>query len=237
MLSVKNFQKKLLVDEYYILRLINELASKKEPYYISVIDIVVLKNALNNTEYNNLLNSLDALICDSSFMIFVNNLKKRKKHIGLSASDLFANYIEKSNYKQLIVGSTNSDFNLIKQKSSNDNLFYLDIGFKSNYADFNYELIEKTIINNKINILWVMLGNPKQDYVSAELKSRGRINCVVLSSGAAYLFYLNIIKSNNINLFGLKTHWLNRIVENPKRQLKRVLNALLFLPKVITSIK
>ena len=70
-----------------------------------------------------------------------------------------------------------------------------------------------------------------------ELKSRGNINCVVISSGAAYLFYLKIIKSNEISLLGLKTHWVNRIIQNPRRQLKRVVSSLLHLPKIIASIK
>lgn len=237
MISIKNFEKKLLASKHDILKLIDEFGNKKKPLYVSIVDIVVLNNALNNSDYNILLNSLDVLICDSSFLILINNFKKRKKNIGLSASDLFTHYIENSKYNQLIIGSTISDFDLIKKKSFNDNLKYLDIGFKNNHSEFDYDSIEKTVVENKISILWVMLGNPKQDYVIKELKSRGKINCVVVSSGAAYLFYLNIIKSNKISFKGLKTHWINRIIQNPKRQLKRVLYALLYLPKIISSIK
>lgn len=237
MIKLKCFEKSLYVEKNLILDLIDSSVKEETPMHMSIIDAVVLNRALKDEKYNKLLNSFDELLCDSSLIVFLYNWIYNKKIKGFNGPDLFEVLVHEKKYNQLIIGTTQEMFNEVKNKSSNKNLFYLDIGFKNNWKDFNYELIESYVLSNNINILWVMLGNPKQDYVSMKLKDRGLINSVVISSGAAYLFYLDSIKNSTIEIKGLKFLWLRRILQNPRRQLIRSLEVLKNIKKFINLFK
>lgn len=233
MILLKNLNSKLIIKKTDLTKIVFENIKLNNHLYISMIDAVVLQRVIEDQKYNKLLDSFDVLICDSSLLIFLNNIKFNRKDVGFNGPDLFKELIIKKEYKQLLIGGSELYYNQLVDKSLNENLRYLDVGFHQNAKDFDYEGIESYVINNNIQILWVMLGNPKQDYVLDILKSRGNINCTVISSGAAYLFYLNIIKTKEINFFGLKLFWLSRIINNPKIQLLRVGSALLNTPKYI----
>ena len=237
MIKLKLFKKKLFSEKDSILGFVKNSILLKKPVNLSIVDSVVLNRVLKEDKYNQLLNSFDELLCDSSLIIFLYNLKYKKKNIGYNGAELFKNLVVDDTYNQLIIGATNSSFNQIKNKSLNKNLHYLDIGFQHNFIDFNFDLIESFVNNNNIQIVWVMLGNPKQDYVSNELKSRNNINCLIISSGATYLFYLEKIKSPNINLKGLKMFWVYRIIQNPQIQINRISNVLKSIPKFISIIE
>jgi UDP-N-acetyl-D-mannosaminuronic acid transferase (WecB/TagA/CpsF family) len=231
MIFLKNLNSELIIKKTDLIELVFENIKFNNELYVSMIDAVVLQRVIEDQQYNKLLDSFDVLICDSSLLIFLNNIKLKRKDVGFNGSDLFKELIENQKYNQLLIGGSELYYNQLVDKSLNKNLHYLDVGFHQNAKDFDYEGIESYVINNNIQILWVMLGNPKQDYVLGILKSRGNINCAVISSGAVYLFYLNIIKTKDINFIGLKFFWLSRILQNPKVQIKRVGHALLHLTK------
>lgn len=221
MIKIKCFEKPLYAEKNEILDFIDLTIKEGVSMHISIVDAVVLNRVFKDKKYSSLLNSFDELFCDSSLILFLYNLINNRNLKGFNGPDLFKFLVQEEKYTQLIIGTTKEKFKEVKKKSSNKNLLYLDVGFKDNWRDFDYELIESTISRNNVNILWIMLGNPKQDYVSMKLKERGKINSVVFSSGAAYLFYLNSIKNSTTEIKGLKFLWLRRIIQNPSRQIKR----------------
>ena len=227
MIALKGFKNSFLTEKTEVFNVIQNNLRNSIPQYVSIVDSVVLNRAMSDISYLELLESFNHLICDSSLIIFLYNLKYKKSLTGYNGPDLFINLIPQREYSQLLIGTTNEIFKKIKDKSENENLFYIDIGFKENYLDFNYEIIEKYIIDNNINILWVMLGNPKQDYFAKRLKERDNINSVVFTAGAAYLFFLNEISNSSFRVKGLKILWINRITQDPIRQLKRSMKTLL----------
>lgn len=237
MIKLKGFEKPLYVKKNQILDFVDSSIKGEVSVHMSIIDAVVLNRVFKDEKYLKLLNSFDELLCDSSLIVFLYNWFNSKNLKSFNGPDLFEVLVHEEKYNQLIIGTTKDMFSRVKIKSSNKNLFYLDIGFKDNWKDFDYELIESFVMRNKINILWVMLGNPKQDYVSMKLKDRGIINSVVFSSGASYLFYLNSIKKSKREVRGLKFLWLNRIMENPRRQFTRSLNVLKNIIKYINLLK
>lgn len=237
MIKLKGFKKSLYVNKNQILDLIDSSVKAEVSMHMSIIDAVVLNRVFSDEKYLKLLNSFDELLCDSSLIVFLYNWLNNKKLKSFNGPDLFELLVHEQKYNQLIIGTTQAMFSRVKIKSSNKNLFYLDIGFKDNWRDFDYEMIEYFILSNNIDILWVMLGNPKQDYVSIKLKERGIINSVVFSSGASYLFYLKSIKKSKIELTGLKFLWLNRIFESPRRQLARSLKVLKNITKYINLLR
>ena len=237
MINLNIFKKKILSEKNSILSFIHNSILLETPVNFSMVDSVVLNRALKEPKYKKMLDSFDALLCDSSLIIFLSNLKYKRKIIGYNGAETFKDLVIDNSYNQLIIGTTDILFNEIQNKSLNKNLYYLDVGFKDNWNEFDFDLIELCVKKNNIQILWVMLGNPKQDYVSNELKNRHNVNCLIISSGATYLFFLEKIKSPKINIRGLKMFWISRIIQNPLIQLKRIKNVIKSIPKFISIIK
>lgn len=237
MITLTIFENPLLSGKDEVLKIIQKTFSSDTSNYISIVDAVVINRLIENKEYHEVLKSFDTLICDSSLIMFLNNLKHNERNVSYNGPDFFRDSMNDSKNRQLLLGATEEDFNKIKAKSKNENLHYFDVGFNSDYRKFNYSAIENYINTNKIDIVWVMLGNPKQDFFSSELKRRNNLNTIVISSGAAYLFYLEQIKHGSKTFFGLKFLWINRLIQNPKIQIKRALNVILRLRKIYKTLK
>ncbi|MDA9803125.1 WecB/TagA/CpsF family glycosyltransferase [Flavobacteriaceae bacterium] len=237
MIKLKKIDTPLMSKKSEVETIIDLSIEENAPLYISILDAVVLSRLINDKNYCNLLNSLDQLICDSSLLAFLNNLKNKTNDLSYNGPDFFRDFIVNKKYKQLLIGATEEDYLKIKNKSLNKNLHYLDVGFHKDYKSFDYNKIENYINSNNIDIVWVMLGNPKQDYFIKELKKLNNINSVVISSGAAYLFYLDQIKHSKSSFLGLKFLWIQRLIQNPKIQIQRNLSILYNFPNIYKLLK
>lgn len=226
MIRLKNFSKPLITNQEAVENIISDSIDNNISHNVSIVDAVVIGNLIKNHNYKKLLESFDSIICDSSLLIFLYNIKFNKRLRIYNGAEMFRDFMNNTNHKQLLLGSNEISYLNVKNKSLNNNLYYIDVGFHQNYRHFDYSSIENYVKKNKIKIIWVMLGNPKQDYFSFELKKRDNLNSVVISSGAAYLFYTNQISHINFSFLGLKFHWINRLIQNPKIQFKRVFNIL-----------
>lgn len=237
MIKLNKIDIPLLSKKSEVATIIDSNILDNTPLYISILDAVVLGRLIKDKEYCSLLNSLDQLICDSSLLAFLNNLKNKTNDLSYNGPEFFRDFIVNMKYKQLLIGATEVDFIKIKNKSQNTNLHYLDVGFHKDYKSFDFNKIENYINSNNIDIVWVMLGNPKQDYFIRELKKLNNTNSVVISSGAAYLFYLDQIKHSKSSFLGLKFLWIQRLIQNPKIQIKRNLSILYNFPNIYTLLK
>lgn len=231
MIRIKNFSKPLITNQEAVEKIILDSINNNISHYISIADAVVISNLIKNPNYKKLLESFDSIICDSSLIVFFYNLKFNKNFLSYNGPEMFRDFMNNVNHKQLLLGSNQDSYLSVKKKSLNNNLYYLDVGFYQNYKLFDFSRIENYIKKNNIKVIWVMLGNPKQDYFSSELKKRDNINSVIISSGAAYLFYTEQINHGNFSILGLKFLWVSRIIQNPKIQLQRALNIIKNLPR------
>ncbi|NKS33698.1 WecB/TagA/CpsF family glycosyltransferase [Rhodococcus hoagii] len=84
-----------------------------------------------------------------------------------------------------------------------------------------YAEAEKLIRGSNPDIVWVGMGTPKQDYVTAELASRLGVPCVGV--GAAFDFVAGTVREAPKFLHGTGFEWLFRLVSEPRRLWKRYL--------------
>ena len=81
MIKLKLFKKKLLSEKDSILGFVKNSILLRKPVNLSIVDSVVLDRVIKEDKYKQLLNSFDELLCDSSLIIFLYNLKYKKKNI------------------------------------------------------------------------------------------------------------------------------------------------------------
>ena len=136
MIKLKGFEKPLYVKKNQILDFVDSSIKGEVSVHMSIIDAVVLNRVFKDEKYLKLLNSFDELLCDSSLIVFLYNWFNSKNLKSFNGPDLFEVLVHEEKYNQLIIGTTKDMFSRVKIKSSNKNLFYLDIGFKDNWKDF-----------------------------------------------------------------------------------------------------
>lgn len=167
-----------------------------------------------------------------------NGLKNR-----INGPDLMIYLLEKCNQNNLKVyfyGSTQKVIDLISLKIKEQ---YKNIDFMAESPPFRKltEEEKKLKINEinayKPNILFVGLGNPKQEKWIH--KNKGEINSPMIGVGAAFDFYSGYKKRapKVMQRFGLE--WLFRLINEPKRLFKRymVTNTFFILFGIIQIFK
>lgn len=204
--------------------------------YVCVVDINVLTNTFKNENYKKIVNNASFNTCDGSALAFIKNLKSKNKDklYSYNGPEIFENYICKTEIKQLLIGPNNQDFNLLKSIIPiSDHITNMELPFKP-VNEFNYKLIADKINNIKPDLIWVLLGAPKQEYFISNIIPFVNYG-LFLGTGAALDFFLGKIKNRSFSIYGLRFIWLERIFLEPRKQLNRVYNFFKVLPQIIRS--
>jgi N-acetylglucosaminyldiphosphoundecaprenol N-acetyl-beta-D-mannosaminyltransferase len=214
-----------------IMSFINE----RKKGYVCVVDFNVITISFQDAKYNQIINNADFNTCDGSFLAFLKNLKNGGDYQSYNGPEIFEKFITDSNYKQLILGPSESDFHeLIKEVRVSDHLLHLELPFVD-VESFEYEEIGDRINAIKPHIIWVLLGAPKQERFISNV-----MNFVdgglFFGVGAALNFYLGRINNRTFSIAGLRFIWVERIFKEPKKQIARILNFFSVLPKIIRNI-
>ena len=212
--------------------LIESYCESNKKGYSCLVDINVITNALNNKNYNQIINNASFNTCDGSFLAFLRNIKYNTTVRSYNGPEIFKKYIHKSEVKQLIIGSNTNDIEELKRQIGSSNHIYSLVLPFCDVGDFDYDSIEKTINKLKPKLLWVLLGAPKQElFISRILPI---VNSgLIIGAGAALNFYLGRLNNADFSIFGLRFIWLDRLLREPRKQSKRIFKFILTLPKII----
>jgi len=86
------------------------------------------------------------------------------------------------------------------------------------------------------NYLFLAVGSPRQEILAHELKLEGRVDLVCLCIGASILFLVNDTKRAPEWVQTLHMEWFHRMLQDPKRLVRRYFNNLLALPKIYSKL-
>lgn len=220
-------------DSKIICKKVEEFIFKKQKAYVCVVDGNVIATAQKDLSYRKILNNANINTCDGSSIAVMTNLLYGTNFTVFTGPDLFEYYIEKP-YRHVLVGNTEKKVEQIKavvaKKGLAVNLQHVDIPFL-HVEEFDYQTIAKQINDIQPDIIWVSLGAPKQEkfiYNIFPYIKQG----VLFSIGAAFNFYVGDLKNNKKEVCGLRIIWLDRILKEPKKQLRRVIGYLVQVPKM-----
>ena len=215
---------------------INHFIKNSLKGYVCIVDMNVLANTFRNEEFKQIVNNASFNSCDGSVLAFIQNIKSKNKHkfYSYNGPEIFEKYINDSKVKHLLIGPNDSDINLLKGKmKSSNHIFNMELPFKS-VDNFNYPQIADKINDLKPDLIWVLLGAPKQEYFISKIHPLVNSG-LFLGTGAALNFFLGRIHNRSFSLFGLRFIWLERMFLEPKKQFKRFYYFFKVLPKIIRS--
>lgn len=216
---------------------IEEYIINKQKGFVCVIDANVLAIAQKNRAYNKILNDAFVNTCDGGSIATLAGLAHSKKFRALNGPEIFNYYIEKD-YKQVLLGSKNETTekikNVLADKNLNaNNLYSIPLPFLA-VDEFDYPSIADEINRIKPDIIWVSLGAPKQEIFMSKIIPHLKQG-VLFSIGAAFNFYIGELIVPKFKIKGFTFIWLNRLKNDPKKQLKRIIPYILLIPKLYIS--
>lgn len=205
----------------------------KQKAYVCVVDANVITIAQKDMKYREIIRNATINTCDgSSIAKLVNKIYGTDYH-AYNGPEIFEYYIERP-YKHLLVGNTLAKVEqikeFVKQKGIDVDLQHLDVPFVP-VDQFDYEGLAKQINEIKPDIVWISLGAPKQETFISNIfpyVNQG----VFFGIGAAFNFYTGDLHNNKREIGGIRLIWLERIFKEPKKQIRRMGNYVLSVPKM-----
>ena len=233
----KYFNIRYEFDKKDVERIIDETLLSESHGYIVVADGVVLNIANRDENYRKVLDESLFAICDSSWVpLYIKSIygRKREQYCG---SMIFEDFVKKPKYRMAFLGTNTETLealrnNIIKKwnPAVKDMLFY-ELPFCS-IEQFDYPAIAKMIEDDGADIIWVALGAPKQEQFMNRLNKHLKRG-VQISVGAVFKFYSGFDEKRAPE-WVTRNHmeFIYRIMQDPKKQLKRCAWIICTLPKM-----
>lgn len=222
------FQKIFLWDKQQALIQIISLYEKKRwwivnyIYFANLIKSGILSKKNIDTKYENALKNGDFLLPDGIAI-----KKYYKKYFGKNLHNLNG-----TDFLPYFLDHISSEYNLFlywaKQeiiKKAVKNIPYKVEYFQDGYSEFDWGQLEKTVktTNNKINILLVWLGSPKQEiWIEKNLENIKKYHLLVFSQWWTFDFWSWSDKRAPKWVQNIHLEWLWRVILNPKKNFKKV---------------
>jgi N-acetylglucosaminyldiphosphoundecaprenol N-acetyl-beta-D-mannosaminyltransferase len=219
---------------------IADFVDKKQKGYICVVDANVLTMAQKDKVYREVLNASTINTCDGGSVAALAGLIHKKPFRALNGPELFSHYIEKNQYKQLLLGSSEDVSNEIKNALSekgfeNRHLQVMSLPFLP-VEQFDYPVIAHQINLIQPDLIWVSLGAPKQEIFMSKILpflDQG----FMFGIGAAFNFYIGKIDLPKFKIGAFRFIWLSRLIAEPKKLYGRLISYILLLPKLYFTEK
>lgn len=206
--------------------------------YVCSVESNNMATGNRSAAFMNVLNNALVNICDGSMLAMILGTvhgKKLKPYVG---ADLFTNYVHMCRYKQFFLGNTREVLDGLRANLSKVDPAIASMPFEElpfgKVEDFDYKGIAEMINKEQPDIIWVSLGAPKQEefmYRLLPYLDRG----VMFGFGAIFNFNAGAgpVKRAPKLMLKLKSEWLYRAFEQPKKNIPRYWNFVKQLPKLV----
>lgn len=204
--------------------------------YICVADGVVLNTANRNKEYLDVVNGGMFAICDSSWVPLYLKSIYGVKYEQYCGSEIFKDIVSSRKYRMIFMGTHQTTLDALQQELMTmnpdvANMKFVELPFRD-VDGFDYQEIAQMIKEDGAKIIWVALGAPKQERFMNKLLPYLESG-VMLGVGAVFKFYSGTDESRCPKWIQ-KNHleFVYRIIQDPKKQLKRCFWIVTTLPKL-----
>lgn len=202
--------------------------------YVCVADGVVMNTANRNKEYLDVVNGGLFAICDSGWVPLYLKSIYGVKYDQYCGAEIFKDIISSRKYRMIFMGTSQATLDglrneLKKMNPDVEGMQFVELPFRK-VEDFDYPEIAKMIEDDGAKIIWVALGAPKQERFMNKLLPHLKQG-VMLGVGAVFKFYSGTDEKRCPEW--IQKHHLEfvyRIMQDPKKQLKRCFWILWTLP-------
>ncbi len=216
------------VNMQWLLEFIDKNFKSLSGKYICVSNVHTTVMAYENKDYLNVQNSAALAIPDGGPLSSVGQKRgftDMQRTTGPDfMTEIFKVSVEKG-YKHYFYGATTE---IVEKMIANLKKKYEGINICGYYCPPFTELtpdenskIAQTINNSEPDFIWVGLGAPKQEFWMYEHKDK--FNALMVGVGAGFAYFAGNIKRAPKWMQKSNLEWLYRLIQEPKRLLKRYL--------------
>ena len=234
---MKIFGFELEFNHDIIRKKIEECCHNHDKGYVCIVDGPSLVRSHINPDFLHLLQGAYFNSCDGGSVAAMASHLYKQELKAFTGPELFAEYITRKEFRQIILGNTDEMFQKVVQKLPNgsSHLFHVPLPFCS-INDFDYKKIAQDIEHLNADIIWVSLGAPKQEFFMQRLLPHLK-HGIMLGVGAAFAFYLGELKDYNFRIGEYRFNWIYRLFTEPKKQLTRVSTVFRYYPIIYMKEK
>lgn len=196
--------------------------------YMCVANVHTTVTASENPEYCQIQNSGIMAIPDGGPLSTIGRKRgytQMARVTGPEYMEAVLNLSEQKGYRHYFYGSTNETLERLKKKLSERQKNIQVVGMYSPpFRELSEEedtKIVKNINDTHADFVWIGLGAPKQEQWMA--KHQGKVNGFMVGVGAAFDYYAGNIKRAPMWMQKANLEWLYRLIQEPRRLLKRYL--------------
>lgn len=225
-------------DRQEVQRRIDETLASGGHGYIPVADGVVLNTAQRNPEYLKVLQGAMFSICDSSWVPLYVKLIYGRKYEQYCGAMIFKDLVSSRKYRMAFLGTNTATLESLRVQLTRtinpdvDDMFFYELPFCS-VDEFDYEKIAEMIEADCSDIVWVALGAPKQEIFMSKLNEHLKRG-VLIAVGAVFKFFSGVDEKRCPQWMSkLHLEFVYRIMQDPRKQLKRCFWILVTLPRML----
>lgn len=224
-------------DKEQVWNRIDEQVLSNESAYICVADGVVVDNVQRDLKYRNTVNGSMFAICDSGWVpVYLRWIYgiDRKQYCGPM---IFKDLVAQGKHRMIFMGTNQKTLDSLQKELAKMNpdvmgMTFYELPFKT-VDEFDYPAIAKMIEEDNADIVWVALGAPKQDFFMSLLKPHLKRG-VMIGVGAAFNFYSGMGEKRAPEwVTRMHLEFIYRIMQSPKKQLKRCWGIVTSLPVML----
>jgi len=219
-------------DDYGLKNIARKIFRNKKSFrVVFTVNVDILRLYNKNPILKRYHTQSDIITCDSKILRMISPFFGNKITNVVTGSDL-TNILFKSKIirkkKILVVGPTYKEVSILSKIVKLDiNSYYPDMNFFKSKSKINRAI--NIISKNKPNIIFLGLGNPKQEIIANMLRKKIRKNCICLCIGAS-LDFLSGKQVRAPYIFQiLALEWLWRLLKNPIRLGPRYFQDFIFI--------
>lgn len=237
---MKIFNTHLELNRDRLFYLIEKRISDKIPGYICVCDSSVMARIHKDKKYREFINGAFVNTCDGSSICSMAKMLYGGTPESVNGPELFEKYTQDLRYRQLIIGNTENIVQMVRDKIrangvTDNHIDHLQVPF-CKVEEFDYKSIAEEINTKEYDIIWVSLGNPKQEIFMRNLQpllNKG----VMFGIGAALNFWVGDLALPKFHIGSFRFIWLTRIFQDPSRQIKMNWEVIKTLPSMYKEEK
>lgn len=209
----------------------------QEPGYICVADGVVLSVAHRNKDYMEVQRDSMFALCDSNWVpLYIKWIWGRNRNQCCGAM-IFEEVVKQGRYRQAFLGTNQKTLDALKTSIekwgvNTDRMMFVELPY-CKVDDFDYPEIAKRLDDFDADVIWVALGAPKQEFFMHNLKPHLK-HGVQLGVGAAFNFHAGMNEKRAPKwMIKNRMEFVYRIMQDPKKQLRRCGLIVTTLPKIL----
>lgn len=215
---------------------INTRIADRKTGYVCVCDSSVIARLQDDLEYREVINGSFVNACDGSLICTLASKIYGKALESVNGPEIFGYYVHHT-YRQVIIGNTDEIVAQVRKKLAKegrlDNESYIkhiQVPF-CKVDEFNYREIAEEINAYRPDLIWVSLGNPKQEIFCRNIQPLLQKG-VLFGIGAALNFWVGNLALPKFHIGSLRFIWLTRIFQDPMRQIKMNWPIIKTMPKM-----